>query len=172
LYEDTSQHSLVDSRDMNGNESRDRPVDRISVPEAAELLGVTQSAVRKRVQRGTIPWDKDSEGRIYVYVDLSETSPETGADKRRDTAAGQSRDELLEVYRDQVEFLRREIERKDTLLMSLMQRVPELESAPEPREAPVTPSEDTTKGGGSSTEQQESVQRSERSWWRRFFGIE
>jgi len=169
LHEDTSRHSLVDSRDIYGNESRDRPVDRISVPEAAELLGVTQSAVRKRVQRGTIPWDKDSEGRIYVYVNLSETSPETGADKKRDTAAGQSRDELLEVYRDQVEFLRREIERKDTLLMSLMQRVPELEPAPEPREASVTPSEDTTKAG-SSTEQQKSVQR--RSWLHRFFGFE
>lgn len=166
LHEDMSRHSLVDSRDMNGNESRDRPVDRISVPEAAELLGVTQSAVRKRVQRGTIPWDKDSEGRIYVYVDMSETSLETGADKKRDTSAGQSRDELLEVYRDQVEFLRRELERKDTLLMSLMQRVPELEPTPEPREASVTPSEDTTKGG-SSTEPQESVQR--RSWLYRFF---
>jgi hypothetical protein len=154
---------------MNSSESRDRPMDRISVPEAADLLRVTQSAVRKRVQRGTIPWDKDSDGRIYVYLDLSETSPDTGADKRRDTGAGQSRDELLEVYRDQVEFLRREIERKDTLLMSLMQRVPELEPAPEPREALVTPSEDTTKGG-SSKEQQEPVQR--RSWWRRYFGIE
>lgn len=169
LHEDVSRHSLVDRRDMNGNESRDRPVDRISVPEAAEQLGVTQSAVRKRVQRGTIPWDKDSEGRIYVYVDLSETSFETGADKKRDTAAGRSRDELLEVYRDQVEFLRRELERKDTLLMSLMQRVPELEPAPEPRAAPVTPSEDTTKGD-SSTEQQEPAQR--RSWLYRFFGFE
>jgi hypothetical protein len=153
---------------MNGSESRDRPVDRLSVPEAAEQLGITQSAVRKRVQRGTIPWDKDSEGRIYVYVDLSETSPETGADKRRDTVAGQSRDELLEVYRDQVEFLRREIERKDTLLMSLMQRVPELEPAPEPREA-AAPSPDGTTKGDSSTETQEPVQH--RSWLYRFFGI-
>ncbi len=154
---------------MNGNESRDRPVDRISVQEAAEVLGVTQSAVRKRVQRGTLPWDKDSEGRLYVYVDLPETSPETGADRKRDTAAGQSRDELLEAYRDQVEFLRRELERKDTILMSLMQRVPEIEPAPEPRETPVTPSEDTkgTAKGGSSAEQQEPAQR--RSWLYRFF---
>ena len=164
--EDESRYRLVDREDMNGNESRNSHVDRMSVPEAAELLGVTQSAVRKRVQRGTIPWDKDSEGRIYVYVDLSESSPETVRDKSRDAASGQSRDELLEAYRDQVEFLRRELERKDTLLMSLMQRVPELEPAPEPREAPVTPSEDTTKGG-SSTETQEPSQR--RSWLYRFF---
>src|SRR5215210_8185418 len=109
---------------MNGNASRDRPVDRVTVPEAAEMMGVTQSAIRKRVHRGTIPWDKDHEGRIYVYVDPSEMSPETRGGKARDTSAGQSRDELLEAYRDQVEFLRRELERKDTIIMSLMQRIP------------------------------------------------
>jgi hypothetical protein len=168
LHEDASRHSLVDRRDMNGSEFRDRPVDRLSVPEAAELLGVTQSAVRKRVQRGTIPWDKDSEGRIYVYVDLSETSPETGRDKARDTTTGRSRDELLEAYRDQIDFLRRELERKDTLLMSLMQRVPELEPAPEPREAAAAPPPDgTTKGDSSTESQEEPTQR--RSWLYRFF---
>jgi excisionase family DNA binding protein len=165
-HEDESRYGLVDKEDMNSTESRDRHVDRMTVPEAAELLGVTQSAVRKRVQRGTIPWDKDSEGRIYVYVDLSETSPETVRDKSRDATAGQSRDELLEAYRDQVEFLRRELERKDTLLMSLMQRVPELEPAPEPREATAAPPESTTKGD-SSAEPQEPLQR--RSWLYRFF---
>jgi hypothetical protein len=110
-------------------------VERVTVPEAAELMGVTQSAVRKRMQRGTIPWDKDGEGRIYVYVDPSETSPGTGKDRARDKATGQSRDELLEAYREQVDFLRRELERKDTLLMSLMQRIPELE-APQSLEKP------------------------------------
>ena len=114
---------------MNGNASRDRPVDRVTVPEAAEMMGVTQSAIRKRVHRGTIPWDKDHEGRIYVYVEPSEMRPETRGGKARDTSAGQSGEELVEAYRDQVEFLRRELERKDTLLMSLMQRVPELEPA-------------------------------------------
>ena len=153
---------------MNGSESRDRPVDRLSVPEAAELLGVTQSAVRKRIQRGTIPWDKDSEGRIYVYVDLSETSHETGRDKARDATTGQSRDELLEAYRDQIDFLRRELERKDTLLMSLMQRVPELEPAPEPREAAAAPPPDgATKDDSSTESQEEPTQR--RSWLYRFF---
>ena len=154
---------------MNGSESRDRPVDRLSVPEAAELLGVTQSAVRKRVQRGTVPWDKDSEGRIYVYVDLSEMSPETGWDKARDAATGQSRDELLEAYRDQIDFLRRELERKDTLLMSLMQRVPELEPASEQRESSV-PTTEGTVTTDVSPETQEPAQR--RSWLHRFFGFD
>jgi hypothetical protein len=152
---------------MNDNELRDRHVDRVSVPEAAELLRVTQSAVRKRIQRGTIPCDKDSEGRIYVYVDLSESSPETVRDKPRDAAAGQSRYELLEAYRDQVEFLRRELERKDTLLMSLMQRVPELEPASEPRDAPETASPRSDRGTTAPEGSQEPVER--RSWLYRFF---
>jgi len=52
--------------DTNGSTSHECLADRVSVSEAAEMVGVTQSAIRKRVQRGTIPWDEDSEGRIYV----------------------------------------------------------------------------------------------------------
>jgi hypothetical protein len=77
LDEDLSRDRSVDGKDVNGDVSRDRPVGRMTVPEAAEMMGVTQSAIRKRVHRGTIPWDKDHEGRIYVYVDPSEMSPET-----------------------------------------------------------------------------------------------
>jgi hypothetical protein len=147
--------------------SRDRAVDRVTVPEAAVMLGVTQSAVRKRVQRGTIPWDKDDEGRIYVYVDLAETSLEAEGEESRNKPPGQSRDELLEAYRDQVEFLRRELERKDTLLMSLMQRVPELEPVAEPRQAPETPSEDTARDDVPFSEPAQVSER--RSWLSKFF---
>ena len=174
LDEDLSRDRSVDGTDMNGNASRDRPVYRVMVPEAAEMMGVTQSAIRKRVHRGTISWDKDGEGRIYVYVDPSEMSPETRGGKARDTSAGQSRDELLEAYRDQVEFLRRALERKDTLLMSLMQRVPELEpatdSSTEIREPPLPTSAEVGKGTTAPPEQQQPSQR--RSWWRAFFGLE
>jgi hypothetical protein len=93
LDEDLSRDHSVDGKDMNGNTSRDRPVDRVTVPEAAEMMGVTQSAIRKRVHRGTIPWDKGHEGRIYVYVDLSEMSPETrgqGTGHVRGTVSGRA----------------------------------------------------------------------------------
>ncbi len=140
-------------------------MDRVTVPEAAELLGITQSAIRKRVQRGTIPWDKDGEGRIYVYVDPSETSHETGEDKSRDMSSGRSRDELLEAYRDQVEFLRRELERKDTIIMSLTQRIPELEAPSEAREARETGSEASGKGDVPPAAQEPKS----RPWWRKLF---
>ena len=171
LDKDGSRERHVDGKVMNGNASRDRPVDRVRVPEAAEMMGVTQSAIRKRVHRGTIPWDKDHEGRIYVYVDPSEMSPETRGGKARDTSAGQSRDELLEAYRDQVQFLRRELERKDTIIMSLTQRIPELEASSKAPGAPETPAEEPGKDTP-PPEQQEPSERPRSSWWRQFFGLE
>ena len=150
---------------IQGEVSRDRPVEKMTVPEAAKLLGVTQSAVRKRIQRGTIPWDRDDEGRIYVYVDPSEMRLETGSARLRDTSMGLSRDELVAELRDQVNFLRGELERKDALLRSLMQRILELEPAAESREARETASEGLGKGEPSEAEEP----TKQRSWLMRFF---
>jgi len=66
MHDDTSRDRPLRNVTHDGDSSRDRPVDRMTVPEAAEALGVTQSAIRKRVQRGSIHWDKDHEGRVYV----------------------------------------------------------------------------------------------------------
>ena len=55
------------------------------------------------------------------------------------------------------------------LLMSLTQRIPELEARSEIREPSETSPEDTA-AGNVPPEQQEASQR--HSWWRRFFGFE
>ena len=47
-----------------------------------------------------------------------------------------------------IDWLKREVERKDTILMTLAQRVPELVAAPEPRESSQTPSEQQSSGYG------------------------
>jgi hypothetical protein len=52
--------STVDATDTRGEMTHDRPVNKLAASEAAKLLRVTQSAVRKRIQRGTIPWDKET----------------------------------------------------------------------------------------------------------------
>jgi hypothetical protein len=153
-------------------EHRDVSWDRMSVPEAADALSITQSAVRKRIQRGTIPWDKDAEGRLYVYLDPSETGPEAGGEESRDRGLGRSRDELVNSLEDQVRFLREELERKDALLMALMQRVPELEAPTGASDAPAKPSEDSGRGDDvrpGDPGPQDPVER--RSWWRKFFGF-
>lgn len=42
---------------------------KLAVREAAENLGISEDAVRKRIQRGTLAHHKASDGRVYVYMD-------------------------------------------------------------------------------------------------------
>ncbi len=151
----------------------------LDVKEAAEALGVSSDAVRKRIARGTLRSDKGEDGSVRVWLD--------GADERRDgdqppggTEAGRRLDDLIDAkddairdLREQLEHMRRESERKDAIIMQMAQanaslaaRVPELEAAPAPREAPEAAPEGTDSGDVIS-KPQEAVER--RSWLYRFF---
>ena len=161
-------------------QSRDQ-LDRLTVAEAADRLGITESGVRKRVQRGQIPHERDDRGRVWVWL-----SPD---EKRRDQSRdrdNQSRDErYIRSLEDQVRYLREKLDeerqarteerrRHDTIMAQLTKRIPELEPPPsqELSEADLTdvspgPSSATrtpTDAGGGA---QEAVQR---PWWRRMFG--
>jgi excisionase family DNA binding protein len=60
----------------------DGRIHRLTVNEAAQVLNVSASAVRKRVERGTLPADKDEDGRLFVYVDTEETDRATRCTQR------------------------------------------------------------------------------------------
>jgi hypothetical protein len=141
-------------------------MDRVSVAEAARRLGVSQDAVYKRIKRGTIPYEKAEEDKTYVYLDESVDDGKTSTD----TVEGPSTDSVLVAeLRDRVRFLEDELQRKDAILMSLVQRVPQLEPAPEPRESPTEAAggADTVEARPAGGEAQEGTQR---RWWRRVFG--
>jgi len=53
---------------------------RVTVAEAAARLGVKEQAIRKRIQRGTLTYDKDDDGRVYVYLDMEDRATGTDAD--------------------------------------------------------------------------------------------
>src|SRR5215212_2583750 len=119
-------------------------MNRVTVAEAAARLRVKEQAIRKRIQRGTLIYDKDDDGRVYVYLDMEDRATGTDADT--------GMDKLLQSLQDQVVYLRQEAEdwkeeahRKDTIIMSLTQRIPELEApreaSSEPREASSEPRE-------------------------------
>jgi hypothetical protein len=70
---------------------------RLDLKAAAEALGVTSEAVRKRAKRGTLPSETGEDGRLYVWVD--DGSP-TGW-----TAPTVDKDAHIASLEDQVSFL-------------------------------------------------------------------
>ena len=140
---------------------------RVTVPEAAKRLGVKEGAVRKRIERDTLEYEKSAnDGRVYVYIDVPPVE-----DAGYDESYPPGYDALIRSQQEQIEFLRGELQRKDHLLAAALERIPAIEppdTPSEPREAPVTASEE--EDGTTTSEPQEPSQR--RSWWRAFFGLE
>jgi len=141
-------------------------VDRLTIPEAAEALGVTQSAVWQRIKRNTINHEKDSEGKTYVFVEPSVTSNDTV----NDSSPNGLPDTLFRSMQDQIDTLKaelanrnEELRRKDTIIMTMAQRIPELEPATEPRESPESAS------GGVEGVEEPSGGEKQKSWWHRLF---
>src|SRR3712207_6461924 len=73
-------------------------INRVTVPEAARLLGITQSAVHKRIARDQIVWEKTKDGRVYVFLDSAEIVRDIVNDRSMD----ESKDALIAGLRDQI----------------------------------------------------------------------
>lgn len=130
---------------------------RVSVDEAARALGLTVDAIRKRVQRGTIPHEKDQAGRVRIILD----APETLQDEHPDTT-GLAQSELVEELRDRIRSLERHLDeerearteerrRYDTVIAQLSQASAEqartIRELEPPRESPTPPAE-ASEGAG------------------------
>ena len=131
---------------------------RVDLQEAAEILGISSDAVRKRAKRGTLDHETGEDGKLYVWVDDGETDGRTPLDE--------DRDELIEFLRSELEAWQEEARRKDHIIAALTQRIPEIEAPretpPDARESPVTPSNGSDAGHHPDQEKP--------SWWRKLFG--
>jgi excisionase family DNA binding protein len=140
--------------------------ERLSVRQAAQYLGVSESAIRQRIHRGTLPHEKDEKGRLYVLsTDLDNDDTQA--------VIQDGRDELIEELRDTNGFLKAQLKaRSDELaemrriIAALTQRIPELEAPSKPRESTVSDSEDASKG---DVPQDSAEGEISKSWWRRLF---
>jgi sigma-70-like protein len=117
-----------------------RGVDRLTIQEAARRLGVSEGAVRKRVTRGTLQYDKAEDGRVYVYLD-------TGVADGVDEGVDPNSNALISQLKDEVAYLRDENRRKDEIIMQQAMTMRQLTAAPpqepsEPRESPQTVEEE------------------------------
>ena len=160
----------------------------MTVPQAASYLGISAEAVRARVQRGTLPHTKE-EGKVYVLLDRhDERHDGDGADRHDDarttvvTGLLAAKEDLIERQQDQIGFLRaelaarnEELRRKDTIIMTLAQRVPELEAPASSglRESPESVAEEMEgeEPRPATVGAQEGSERRP-GWFRRFFGFE
>jgi len=136
-----------------------------TVSEAARVLGITEAAVRARINRGKLESEK-VENTVYVRLDSDTTPVNTG-----DQTA------LVEALRDQVGMLKHQLNTEQAasaelrrIIAALTSRIPELEA---PRqEPPEAPTEDTEQPV--RVESQAAVgqaqEGAERPWWRRMFG--
>jgi hypothetical protein len=97
--------------------------ERVSVQEAARQLGITESAVRKRAQRGQMRSQKVMEGkkeRLYIYLDTEE-----------DTVPEPFRERYMKSLEDRVRTLEDEVYRQQAIILSMSQSMQALTGASE-----------------------------------------
>jgi hypothetical protein len=144
---------------------------RVTLKEAAEILGVSKEAVRKRVIRKTLRSDTGEDGRRYVYLDVGGDEPTT-----------HEPDALISEMRERISYLEglvetrdEEIRRRDAIIMNMTEAMkalspPTQEAPSDERESPETVEEapERAEPWSAAGGAREGVQR--RPWWRRVFG--
>ena len=102
--------------------------ERLTLRQAAARLGVSESAIRKRVERGTLRSHKGPDGRRYVYLDpVADTTADKWADKSATGEPGALISELRahnDTLREQLEAERQGHAEARRLLAAALERIP------------------------------------------------
>ncbi len=130
---------------------------RLTLREAAEVLGVSKEAVRKRALRESLRSERGADGRVYVYVDAAHDEPPT-----------REPDALISQLREEIAYLRDENRRKDEIIMQQALTVRQLTGSSEPRESPESPGPRDTPTDATAEPQEPAEPR--RGFWARLFG--
>lgn len=164
---------LADLMQHDGDRSGLGTPIRFTVAEAAARLGITAEAVRQRIKRDTLPYEREN-GSVYVLLDADRSR----LDGRPNDDSTGDRSELVEVLRAQVEMLRGELgeahaanRENRRIIAALTSRLPQLEAPrpSEPTESDVSPGPARTPTDADAGSQASSQPR-QRSLWRRIFG--
>jgi hypothetical protein len=122
------------------------------------------------VQRDTIAYQKDADGRVWILLDTGRTRHDAGRDTtghRQDiepTVLISAKDETIATLREQLEAERQVHAEARRIIAGLVERLPAIEAPPEPRESPEPASEPQSGPGGQG-------EGSGRPWWRRVLGV-
>src|SRR5918995_1961238 len=134
-----------------------------TVSEAARVLGITEAAVRARINRGKLESEK-VDNTVYVRLD-SDATPVNPGDQ---TA-------LVEALRDQVSMLKQQLNTEQAasaelrrIIAALTSRIPELEAPrQEPPEATTEGTEQPVRVEAQAAVGRQAQEGAERPWWRR-----
>jgi hypothetical protein len=145
---------------------------RLTLSEAAQVLGTSKDALRMRVKRGTLRAEKGEDGRVHVWVNVSSHDDPNTVHPQVEAEAWR---ELIAELRDRVRSLEDANRENRRIIAALTQRIPEIEApSQEPRESPLrhgpgdTTTDTTDAGGGPQRDTERSQER--RPWWSRIFG--
>ncbi len=156
---------------------QDIPPAGIPVAVATARLGVTPDAVRRRLHRGTLAGTKTADGEWRVWLpDTDETGDPPGPrqDDRQDTARTRPDDAPADIailqahlhdLRDQVTFLRDQLDAKDAQIRANQVIIGQLTERP----AALTAGEDAPlehSAGTGEVERQNMSHTAPRPWWR------
>jgi hypothetical protein len=128
---------------MNANEPKSNH--RLPVQEAARRLNVSEAAIRQRIQRESISYEKDEEtNRVYIILDEKDER----LDGDESEVQRSSERELIDTLQEQLRLEREASAELRRIIAGLTQRIPAIEppDAPsEPRESPETVAEESGK---------------------------
>ncbi|CAN5819857.1 hypothetical protein BH23CHL2_BH23CHL2_24160 [soil metagenome] len=173
--------------DHHSDQETDQPVG-YTIRQASDLLGISENAVRQRIKRGTIEAEKIG-GRWRINLDdhqsitrpttstdhQSTTTPTTSTDRQStttptNTSTTSDQTELVEVLREEIEFLRDQLDQRTQaerelrlIIARLAERIPELPSST--TQSTATPTSDT-QDESPDDDRRDDPGSSSRPWWR------
>lgn len=175
---------MGEDRREGADRSTDASIERLTITEAAQRLGVSRDAVYKRIRRGSIASETGVDGLLYVYIEPSiDESTEASTDVSG--APNEHLERLLTAQERELEYLRSQLDaerearrRADHIIAALTERIPELEAPPQSAQEAESVAESASEGAGREEAGERQEERTEtesapaerRSWWRRIFG--
>jgi excisionase family DNA binding protein len=109
--------------------SEDQSVERLSVTEAAERLGVSRDAIHKRIRMGSIEHEQGADGRFYVYVDTSMTD----AEKSTNVSIDDRTDLLIAEMQDRIRSLEEANRENRRIIAALTSKIPAIRASESPQ---------------------------------------
>jgi excisionase family DNA binding protein len=151
---------MGEDRTNRGNTEGGSYQRRVTVSEAAELLGISEGAVRMRVKRGTLPSTREG-SRLYVLLNTDHTTEQgRPRDRTHDRTS-----ELIATLQEQLQAERQAHAEARRIIAGLVERIPALEP---PEDTPPETRGSPTQAHTIPPEPETPAET--RPWWRRVFG--